>query len=66
MNDEERRAAIIKLIERYTEANCTDAATARRALIREGIYTEEGELAPEYGGPARGLSAFCISAPIES
>jgi hypothetical protein len=50
MTDNERRTAILKLIEDYTARNTVDAKTARAALIREGICDENGDLRPEFGG----------------
>lgn len=50
MTQGQRNAAIRALIERRTKADTVDRETARRALIAEGIYTEAGELASEYGG----------------
>jgi hypothetical protein len=50
MTDNERRAAIFKLIEDYTVRNTADPKTAREALIREGIYTKKGKLRVEFGG----------------
>lgn len=47
---EAQRAQIRKaLAERVAEA-AKDPAKARARLIREGFYTETGELTPEYGG----------------
>lgn len=53
MTDEERRAAIKKLIKDYTAKITVSKEAAREALIAEGIYTENGDLAPEYGGPVK-------------
>lgn len=57
MTDEKRHAAMLAFIDRYTVDNTVDKATARAALIKEGIYTEEGELQPEYGGPPKKAKA---------
>lgn len=51
MTDEQRRAAVLRTIAEYTTANTTSQQVARAALIREGIYTEDGKLRREYGGP---------------
>lgn len=51
MTDTERNAKIKRLIEKHTAANTVSRDVARRTLIAEGIYTEDGELAAEYGGP---------------
>ena len=48
MTREARDAAIRRLINEYTEAAVVSKEKAREALIREGIYTQTGELAPEY------------------
>ena len=50
MTDPERRAAILQLIADYTKKNTVDQKTAREALIREGIYDQDGKLLPEFGG----------------
>lgn len=52
MTDEERER-IKKLLRDHTKRVCQSPETARRSLIDSGIYTEDGELAPEYGGPER-------------
>ncbi|MDR6192542.1 hypothetical protein QE372_004876 [Agrobacterium pusense] len=49
MTDQQREA--LKLILRETARRSTvDRETARRSLIDEGIYNEDGELMPEFGG----------------
>lgn len=48
---EAQRSALMQLIEDYTRANTATPEAARAALIREGIYTADGELMPEFGGP---------------
>lgn len=50
MIDAERRAAIEELIATYTKTHGATKQSARAALIREGLYTEDGELSPEFGG----------------
>ena len=45
-----QRQAIRKVIERHTALNAASQAVARAALVREGIRTPDGRLAPEYGG----------------
>jgi len=42
---------VLRAIADYTAANTTSPQVARAALIREGIYTEDGKLRREYGGP---------------
>lgn len=48
MHEDERRAAISKLIEAYTAKYAADARTARKALIRSGIYTKKGKLRTKF------------------
>ena len=50
MTSEAQRAAIKKLIREYTKETTTSPEKARAALIKEGIYTRSGKLAPRYGG----------------
>lgn len=49
----ERNKKIIDFIEAETKRAMTTNGLARRTLIEEGIYTEDGQLTPEYGGPTR-------------
>ena len=44
-----RRTAFDLMMERYARAKRASRAIARQALIDEGIYTPEGEIAPAYG-----------------
>ena len=37
----------------WAEKNAATPELAGAALLRAGIITEDGELAPEYGGPKR-------------
>lgn len=49
MTDQQREA--LKMILRdHARRSTVDRDTARRSLIDEGIYTEDGNLAPEFGG----------------
>ncbi len=48
MTSEQKHALIKQAIERQTEANTASPAAARAALIRMGIYTSDGKLAPEH------------------
>lgn len=49
MNDKQRET--LKVILRdHARRNTINVETARRSLIDEGVYTEDGKLAPEYGG----------------
>jgi hypothetical protein len=45
---EQKRTAFKKLIERHTRVNTVNRETARASLVREGISTQDGRLAPEY------------------
>ena len=47
-----QRAAIKAAISRQTEADTQTRATARAALVRDGIYIPAGHLTREYGGGA--------------
>jgi hypothetical protein len=46
----ERRAAIKRLIDHQTKIITSSSEVARRTLIAEGIYNDDGNLAAEYGG----------------
>lgn len=48
---ETRHSAIKRLIKEYTKKHTKNPEAARAALIREGIYTADGELMLEFGGP---------------
>lgn len=49
MTDKQREA--LKLLLRdHARRSTVDRETARQSLIDEGIYTQDGELAPEFGG----------------
>jgi hypothetical protein len=52
MTQTERNLMIKQLIREYTEEHTKTPEAARAALIREGIYTSDGELMPEFGGPS--------------
>jgi hypothetical protein len=43
-----KRAAIKKLIERHTRLTTATSEAARDSLVKEGIHTPDGKLAPEY------------------
>ncbi|MCM8735372.1 hypothetical protein M5E06_14490 [Azospirillum sp. A1-3] len=45
---EQQQKAILKAIERATERAEKDADYARRTLIEEGVYTENGEPGEHY------------------
>ncbi len=53
----EQRAALLELMERQTRIHTASKEAAREWLIRGGIYIENGDLAPEYGGPDKGTPA---------
>jgi len=48
-----QREALKKLIERHTAAATATKETARQTLIRQGIYTDDGRLTPDFGGRAK-------------
>jgi hypothetical protein len=45
-----QRDAIRNALNRWTEEATVNRQTAREHLIRDGFYTEDGKLAPPYGG----------------
>lgn len=49
----ERNEKIIAAIRALTEEATRSPGAARALLIKEGIYTADGDLAPEYGGPKK-------------
>ena len=51
MTHAERNAAIKLAIIAHSKKALASPAAARRSLIASGIYTKEGQLRPEYGGP---------------
>jgi hypothetical protein len=51
MKVEQRNAAILKALSEQTKRNTVSPEAARAALIAEGIYTKDGQLRPEFGGP---------------
>jgi hypothetical protein len=53
MTHAQRNEAILNLLETYTANSTKTKKTARAALVAEGIYLENGKLAPEFGGPKR-------------
>ncbi len=48
---DQQRAAILKALKEQTEAHEASPLEARAFMLRSGVYTPEGELTPEYGGP---------------
>ena len=48
-----RHRAIKALIAKSTAANTVSQEVARETLIKEGIYTEKGQLSAEFGGPCK-------------
>ncbi len=53
----ERLDEILRMIADYTRAGTVDRATAQAVLVKEGIHTEDGRLAPKYGGRRKRASA---------
>lgn len=50
MTLEQRNTAILKMLVEQTKAKTSSKAVARASLIKEGIYTRSGNLAPKFGG----------------
>jgi Arc/MetJ-type ribon-helix-helix transcriptional regulator len=48
--DEAERAAIRAMLRRRAEQQTQTKAQARRWLIGEGLYSEAGDLKPQFGG----------------
>ena len=42
-----------KMAQHFTDTKGATPEATRATLIEEGIMTPDGDLAPEYGGPAR-------------
>jgi len=57
MTKEERTEAVRRQIAEYTAAANETRQKAREALIREGIYTPDGNLAPRYRGEGNNQNA---------
>jgi hypothetical protein len=53
MSEDDTNIRIRAAIASYTAAATASPEAARATLVREGIYLEDGRLAPEYGGPER-------------
>ena len=53
MTSSEQRAAIKKMIAQHTKEVTTSKEAARDSLIKEGVYTRDGNLTPSYGGPEK-------------
>jgi hypothetical protein len=50
MTLEQRNAAILKVLAEQTKAMTASPEAARKALIKEGIYTAKGNLRAKFGG----------------
>lgn len=48
---DENRQTLLKMIERFTEEDTRSPEIALAALVREGIYTKDGELAAPFRAP---------------
>lgn len=48
-----QRNAVLEAIRQQTRAMTATREAANAALVLEGVYTSEGILAPEFGGPQR-------------
>lgn len=51
-------AAFVKFTEKYTAQVTKTRATAVAALKKEGIYTAEGKLAPEFSSAEQPMASF--------
>jgi hypothetical protein len=49
---EQQRAKLMEALEKQAAHNATSAEAARQFLIETGTYTPQGNLTPEFGGPA--------------
>jgi len=54
---EEMRQAIKQAIEQQTEANTVSQSAARAALVRMDIYTQDGQISPNYDPEVETFSA---------
>ncbi len=54
---ETQREAIKRAIQRQTAANTASPEAAREALLRMGLVTNDGQIAPEYDGQSRVISS---------
>jgi hypothetical protein len=52
MTDQER-AVIRQMLQEQSKFHEANPAAARAFLMGTGIYTPEGDLTPEYGGPGK-------------
>lgn len=50
MTNDAKRAVIKQMIAKHTKAVTANAETAKQSLVKEGVYTNEGKLSPNYGG----------------
>jgi hypothetical protein len=53
MTQEQQKAAIKAMMQRHTAKVTVDAETALNSLVADGVYTPEGELTPQFGGPEK-------------
>lgn len=53
MTQEQQRAAIKAMMERHTAKVTVDRQTAINSLVADGVYTPDGELTPQFGGPEK-------------
>jgi len=52
---EQQRAAIKLMMQRHNAKVTVDARTALASLVEDGLYTPEGDLAPQFGGEKKNL-----------
>jgi len=57
MTHAQRNEKILKILEEQTVRITATKASAREALIKEGIYTKRGKLRAEFGGGKRAAVA---------
>lgn len=57
MTLKERNALILKALKEQTKRDTASPETARKVLIKEGIYTKSGNLSQRFGGRRSAKSA---------
>jgi len=53
MTQEQQREAIKAMMKRHTAKVTVDAETAFKSLVADGVYTPDGDLTPQFGGPEK-------------
>jgi hypothetical protein len=49
---EQQRAKLMEALEKQAARNAASAEAALKFLVETGTYTPQGNLTPEFGGPA--------------